>query len=311
MHVGVDVGGTKCLGVLVDGDGTVHRELRRPTPRGEQALLETIAEVVLALGPASSVGVGVPGLVTAEGVLRAAPNLVDTFEVPVALRLTAVLGRPVHVENDNTSATAAEWWLGAGRGADDLVYVGLGTGIGGGIVAGGALQRGRHGFAGEFGHMVVEPDGVRCVCGRRGCWERYASGTALARQARVAAARGELAAVVARAGGVPEAVVGEHVVAAAADGDHAARAVLDEFGRWVALGVMNLVNALDPECVVIGGGLVEAGDLVLGPIRRHLAGLLYAPEHRPHPRIDAAALGERSGAIGAALLAAAAGGRPS
>ncbi len=306
MHVGVDVGGTKCLGVLIDGEGSVRAELRRPTPRGERTLLETIAEVIVALGPAATVGVGVPGLVTPDGVLRAAPNLVDTFEVPVAARLTALLDRPVHVENDNTCATAAEWRLGAGRGADDLVYVGLGTGIGGGIVAGGTLQRGRHGFAGEFGHMVVEPDGLRCVCGRRGCWERYASGSALARLARAAAARGGLDAVVAAAGGEPADIVGEHVVAAAAGGDPGARGVLDEFGRWVAIGVMNLVNALDPERVVIGGGLVEAGDLVLGPIRRQVLELLYSPEHRPHPRIEAAALGERSGAVGAALLGAAA-----
>ena len=150
--------------------------------------------------------------------------------------------------------------------------------------------------------MVVVPDGIPCVCGRRGCWERYASGAGIAVQARQAAEAGRLETVVALAGGDPEAVRGEHVHAAAREGDPEALAVLDGFAWWVALGLANLVNATDPEVVVVGGGLGTAADLFLAPVRRHLTEWLYSPDERYLPRVEPAALGERAGAIGAALL---------
>jgi glucokinase len=159
---GIDVGGTKCLGVVLDATGTIVAERRRPTPHGAEALLTTIVELAddlrsaAASGPCT-LGVGVPGLVTRNGLLRAAPNLIDTFELPVADELGRRLGMRVPVDNDNTCATEAEWRLGAAQGSDDVVFVGLGTGIGGGAVLGGVLQRGHHGFAGEAGHMVVDP----------------------------------------------------------------------------------------------------------------------------------------------------------
>jgi len=184
------------------------------------------------------------------------------------------------------------------------VMVTLGTGIGGGIVADGRMLRGRNGFAGEFGHMVVDPDGLECPCGRRGCWERYAAGTGLAQLARNAAARGRGAGLVERAGGDAAAIRGEHVQLAATAGDPGALAVVDEFGRWVAIGLVNLANSLDPDMFVLGGGIAATPELYIGPITRWFASLLYAPDHRPHPVVTFASLGERAGAVGAALLAA-------
>ncbi|MGI9053958.1 MAG: ROK family protein [Ilumatobacteraceae bacterium] len=308
LAFGIDVGGTKCLGVVVDQDGSLISETRRRTPRGDDALIDALAEVAGELAssvePGTDIGVGLPGLITTAGVLRSSPNLPDVVEFDLAGRLGARLDRVVRVTNDATAAAFSEWQVGAGRGVDDLVMVTLGTGIGGGVVAGGRLVVGANGFTGEFGHMVVDPYGPPCPCGRRGCWERYASGSGLAQLARVGAVGGRLANVVAMAGGDPALVRGEHVQAAARDGDAGAIAVVDEFARWVALGLVNLTNALDPAMFVLGGGLAEGADLYLGPIQRWFGELLYAPHLRPHPRLAFAELGEHAGAIGCALLAA-------
>jgi glucokinase len=183
-----------------------------------------------------------------------------------------------------------------------MVLVTLGTGIGGGLVSGGHLQRGSHGFAGEYGHMVIEPMGPPCPCGRRGCWERYASGSGLARLAREAAIGLRAHRVLEIAGGDPEAVRGEMVQQAAREGDVDALAVIDEFGRWVALGLVNLANALDPERFVLGGGLAAGADLYLDPITTWFRELIYQPDLRPMPEIAFAKWNERAGAVGAALL---------
>ena len=300
-RAGVDIGGTKCLGVLVDPAGVVLEEARRPTPEGHEALLDVVLDLADALGPIDSLGVGAAGLVERDGVWRAAPNVRGVSDFPLRALLSQRLGLDVAVDNDATCATLAEWQVGAAEGAADVVLVTLGTGIGGGFVSGGTLVRGAHGFAGEPGHMVVDPNGPPCVCGRRGCWERYASGSGLARLAREAATGGRLRRVVALAGD-EEAVRGEHVQAAAREGDRGAMDVIDEWAWWVALGLVNLTNLLDPDVIVMGGGLAAAVDLVLAPVRHHFGELLYAPAHRAHPAIEMAALGECSAAVGAALL---------
>lgn len=305
LRVGIDVGGTKALGVALADDGSIVEQVVRPTPRGTESLgslIDTLVELYVDLGGVGSLGVGVPGLVTTEGVLRAAPNLDGVADFPVGSLLSERLDLPVAVDNDGTCATLAEWRLGAGRGAADMVLVTLGTGIGGGIVAGGGLQRGVNGFAGEVGHMVVDPNGPPCPCGRRGCWERYASGSGIAMLAREAASSGRLRAVVGRAGGDPQTVRGEHVLDAARDGDTEALAVIDDFGRWVALGLANLANVLDPERFVLGGGLASGADLYLGPIERWFSDLLYQSHLRPSPAIEFARLGPLAGAVGASLL---------
>lgn len=303
--LGIDVGGTKALGVALDDTGHIVAESQRPTPRGVgslAALIDTLAELAHELEPFDEIGVGVPGLVTREGVLRAAPNLDGVADFDVAGLLGARLGRCVRVDSDATCATVAEWRNGVARGATDVVLVTLGTGIGGGLVAGGVLVRGKHGFAGEYGHMVVDPDGPPCPCGRRGCWERYASGSGLAHLAREAAIAGRFDRVLEIAGGAPDAVRGEMVQQAAREGDVDALAVVDEFGRWVAIGLVSLANALDPEIIVVGGGLAAGADLYLDPIRTWFPQLIYQPELRPLPTITFAEWRVRAGAVGAALL---------
>ncbi len=305
VRAGIDVGGTKALGVALDDAGVVVAEARRPTPRGDHSLaplVDTLVDLAGELGVDGSLGIGVPGLVTRDGVLRAAPNLDGVADFAVADLVGERLGHPVSLDNDATCATVAEWQLGAARGADDVILVTLGTGIGGGLVANGVLHRGRNGFAGEFGHMVVHPNGPLCPCGRRGCWERYASGSGLAMLAREAATGRRLQSVVEHAGGDPQDVRGEHVQAAARDGDPEALAVIDDFGRWVALGLSNLTNAFDPEVFVLGGGLAAGAELYLEPITRWFGELLYQPHLRPSPRIEFAQWGPLAGAVGAALL---------
>lgn len=304
-RVGIDIGGTKALGVALDHNGAVLAEDIRPTPRGPNSLdplIDVIVDLAESLGHEGSLGVGVPGLVTRSGVLRAAPNLDEVADFDVHGRLAQRLDGQIAIDNDATCATVAEWQLGAGAGVDDMMLVTLGTGIGGGIVSSGVLQRGLNGFAGEFGHMVVHPDGPRCPCGRRGCWERYASGSGLAMLAREAATGRRLDNVVRHAGGDAQAVRGEHVQAAAREGDAEALAVIDDFARWVALGLSNLTNALDPAMFVLGGGLAAGADLYLDPIIKWYGELLYQPDLRPLPKVEFAQWGPLAGAVGAALL---------
>ncbi|HET8621282.1 MAG TPA: ROK family protein [Acidimicrobiales bacterium] len=309
LLAGVDVGGTKVLGVAVDpaDPATVVDEARAPTPDGEAAVLDAMADVVRRLddragGRVEALGVGIAGLVDRAGVLRVGPNLPGLKDVNVGAGLHRRLGLPIRVDNDATCAAWGEHLGGAARGVGDAVCVTLGTGIGAGIIADDELVRGAHGFAGEAGHMVVDVRGPLCPCGRRGCWERFASGNGLGWQGREAAEAGRLPRVVELAGGMAELVRGEHVTQAAAEGDPGALAVIETFAGWVAHGVANLVTLLDSELVVIGGGLVEVGDLLLDPVRRAFADQVMAPAARADVRIVAAELGERAGAIGAALL---------
>ncbi len=309
LLAGIDVGGTKVLGIVLDpaDPGTVLDEARVPTPDGQDALLDAMADVVRQLDARSdrsvaAVGVGIAGLVDRRGVLRIGPNLPGLRGVRVGVELESRLDLPIRVDNDATCAAWGEHLGGAARGVSDAVCVTLGTGIGAGIIAEGDLVRGAHGFAGEAGHMVVDPRGPLCPCGRRGCWERFASGSGLGWLGREAAEAGRFHRGVELAGGVAEHVQGEHVTQACGEGDAEALAVVRSFADWVALGIANLVTLLDCSLVVIGGGLVEAGDLLLDPVRAAFAEQVMAPAERTDVRIVAAELGERAGAIGAALL---------
>jgi glucokinase len=319
VTVGIDMGGTKVLGLAVDDEGVVLAEVRVPTPGprggptgdtdGYGPVVEALASVTEQLtatidAPVASVGVGAPGLVDNTGVLRYAPNLPGGTGLDIAGRLSDRLGglRTV-VDNDATCATVAEWAFGAAVGVTDAVMVTLGTGIGGGVIAGGHVVRGASGFAGEIGHMVVDPTGPLCPCGKRGCWERFASGSGLGRLAREAAQAGKLDEVVHLAGGDAESVRGEHVTMAAKAGDVGALAVLAELGWWLALGLSNLALALDPAVMVYGGGLVDTVTLVIDRVDTAFGELLEGRAYRPDVKILPARLGERAGAIGAALVA--------
>lgn len=320
VAAGVDVGGTKALGILIDETGATLATYEVPTPEEGEALLDAVASVVSELAPLAElagVGVGLPGLVDAEGVLRFAPNLPGVVGLGVELGLRRRLtdqgrGLPaaasVVAGNDANCAGAAELAFGAAKGVSDSVIVTLGTGIGGAIVAGGALLLGANRFAGEIGHMVIDLDGEPCQCGKRGCWERYGSGSALGRLAREAAAAGEAPGILAAAGGSVEAIRGEHVTEAAVAGNAEANAVLDEVGFYLAQGLANIAGILDPALFVLSGGMIRAGSALLEPAKRHFAALLEGAEHRPIPSIVGAHFGHHAGAIGAAALALGLGG---
>jgi glucokinase len=311
---GLDIGGTKILGVALDAvePRTVLAEHRLATPVGRDEMLVALTATVEALraevgGPADAVGVGIPGLVDPSGVLQFAPHLPGIVGEPIAEGLAARIGSPVVADNDANCAALAEHRAGAAEGVHDALIVTLGTGIGTGIIVGGRLLEGAAGFAGEAGHMVVDADGPPCPCGRRGCWERFASGSGLSRLARDAAVAGRIDGVVDLAGGDAELVRGEHVTAAARAGDGAALAVVGELAEWIARGLGNLANILDPGIIVLGGGVMGAADLLLDPVRAAFAERVMAADRRPAIPIVAATLGERAGAIGAALLPTVAG----
>jgi glucokinase len=309
LAIGVDIGGTKVAAGVVDVQGRVLARARRLTPsRDPEAVEATIADVVTQLRmehDVVAVGIGAAGFVDADRArVLFAPHLAWRNE-PLRDAVTAALRLPVVVENDANAAAWAEWRFGAGRGEPRLVCVTLGTGIGGGIVTDGAVQRGRWGMAGEFGHMVVVPDGRRCECGNRGCLEQYASGNVLGREARELAAAGSPVTVplMERVGGDVSALIGPLITEAAQEGDAAAVELFEEVGRWLGIGLANLAAALDPGIFVIGGGVSDAGELLLRPARESFRRTLTGRGFRPEPQIVTAALGPEAGLVGAADLA--------
>lgn len=308
LVAGIDVGGTKILGVVVDRDdpARILAQHRVDTPHSGEPddLFDAMEAVASGLRPeVEAVGLGIAGLIDREGVMHLAPHLPALHGKPIRAELEKRLELSVTVENDVTCAAWGEHRVGAARGVSDSVCVAIGTGIGAGLVAGGQVERGAHGFAGEAGHMLIDPAGPVCPCGKRGCWERLASGSGLGRMARDAAEAGQLSRVLELAGGELAKVRGEHVSQAAHEGDGQALELLGSFAWWVAAGIANLVTLLDPSVVVIAGGLVEIGSPLLDPVRAHYQGLVMFGEARPDTRIVPAELGERAGAIGAALLA--------
>ena len=313
--IGIDVGGTKALAVLVDLDGQILDEERSSTPQDTAggagaATSRVLAEQVTRLCERHGlevrevpIGIGMPGLVRRDGHLAIAANLrgASGASFPDLLR-EAIGAEHVYMENDGNCAALGEHAWGAARGVDDFVMVTLGTGIGGGIVAGGQLMRGQNGFGGEIGHMVVEARGALCGCGGLGCWERYASGGGLARLTTEWAAAGRLPELSERRGG-PENVSGEDVTRAAADGLGEAVAVMDEVAWWLARGLANLVAILDAGHFVIGGGLSVAADLLLPTARRHLAELTFGFDQRDPIVVAPSSLRVNAGALGAARVA--------
>ena len=308
---GVDVGGTKIEAIVIDEAGSVLASSRRPTPHeatdpAGAALADAITDALTELLGSDTtvpVGVGLPGMMTKNGVLAFAPNLPTANGADVVSLITQRRpGTSVVAANDADCAAVAEFYAGAAQGCEDFALVTLGTGIGGGLYSRGRLLRGRHGFAGEIGHMVIDVNGPLCPCGSRGCWERFASGSAVGRLAREAAAAGRLPELVATLGH-PDAVRGEDVTSAAAAGSPEALAVTDEVGWWLARGIANLVAILDVSVVVVGGGLGTVAELLLPPARRALHDLVEGAAVREPIELRAARFSAQAGAIGAAFLA--------
>lgn len=311
VTIGVDIGGTKIAAGVVDDHGNILRTTRHPTPRHDStAVLAEVASVVEELqaevdGTIVGVGVGVAGGVDrSRSTVYFAPNL-SWSQVPVRTVLEAATGLPVVVENDGAAAAWAETRFGAGVGLDHVVMVTVGTGIGGGIVVDADVMRGAHGVAAEIGHLNAVPDGRLCGCGRKGCWEQYASGNALVREARSLAAerRPEAGVLLDLGDGTPEGVQGAHVTKAAQLGDPVAVEAFGIVGDWLGRGLADLTAIVDPDAFVIGGGVSEAGDLLLGSARRTLNDKIFGGSNRPMPQLLLAQLGNDAGIVGAADLA--------
>jgi len=304
---GVDLGGTNLRVALVDPVGSVVDQRRVATPHTLDDIVRSIADAVHAFSPqrpeARALGVGAAGMVDFEGTIHYSPNVPAFLHAPVRARLEDALGFPVVVDNDANVAVAAELVHGAARGSTEVLLITLGTGVGGGVVTRGEVLRGAHGFAAEIGHFQVDPAGPLCACGQRGHWEAVASGTALGALGREWAAAGAAPSVLAGAGGAIDDITGLLVGDVAQGGAVDAVAVLEEYARRVAIGLVGLVNIFDPEKVVVSGGLVELGDVLLQPLRAAFDGRIEGAPHRPAVPIVAAELGGRAGVVGAAVLA--------
>jgi glucokinase len=309
LAIGVDIGGTKVAAGVIKNDGTIIEVLRAPTPDTEApAVAHVVVSLVQQLQAAhptvATVGIGAAGWIDrARSLVYFAPNVPWRNE-PLRANLAARIDLPIVVENDGNATAWAEHRFGAGRGTSDLICVTIGTGIGGGMVAGGALYRGAFGIAGEFGHMTLVPGGHRCGCGNRGCWEQYCSGRALVREARDIAATDPVRGgrLLELAGGVVDSIDGPMVTTAAREGDAAAVEAFAAVGEWLGRGLANVAAALDPGGFVIGGGVSDAGELLLGPARRAYRRHLPGRGHRPEATLVRAVLGPEAGMVGAADL---------
>ena len=286
-RLGIDIGGTKMLAVVVesrspDGSGVEIVDERREAAPTSGDIVASIGAFAKSFGPVDSLGVGIAGLVR-----RIDDVVVTTTHLPnvrgLALRrdLERLLGLPVAVDNDGTCAAVAEWRAGSARGFDDAVVLTIGTGIGGAAIVNGRVARGAHGYAGEFGHMIVVRDGEACPCGRSGCWESYVSGRGLGRLA---------------GGADPEMVLERF-----ANGDSSAKRSVDEFARSAAIGLFDLTSIFDPGCIVLGGGLGSRPE-ILPVIESHFRGSVGGHAGRELPILVNATLGARAGAIGAAFV---------
>ncbi len=309
LTVGVDVGGTKVMAGVVDGTGHVLAVTQRPTAGQDVRTVEdTIVGLVEGFADThdvAAVGIGAAGFVDAtRSVVMFSPHL-DWRREPVRARVAERVRLPVVVDNDANTAALAECRFGAGRGHRFVLCVTLGTGIGGALVLDNRVYRGANGMAGEFGHVQVVPNGHRCQCGNRGCWEQYASGNALVRDARELVRANSPMAHHLRdlVNGDAEALRGPQITQAAMDGDPLAVELLDDLAAWLGTGLAGMAAAFDPGCVIIGGGLSAAGDLLLAPTRQAFSRSLTGRGHRSEPVIAIAELGPRAGFIGAADMA--------
>ena len=309
LAIGVDIGGTKVLGGVVDSKGLILRTFREDTPRdGGSALNQVIANVVTELQTTHKtefIGISAAGLVSSDRqTMLGAPNIKDWDGVNIAAELKKISGINSIVENDANSAAWAERVYGAGKGHENVIMVTVGTGLGGAAIVNGKPLRGANGTGAEFGHMRVVPDGQLCGCGVRGCFEQYASGSALMRQAREAIADNPAAAkeLLSRGDGSVSGLIGSHITDAAKAGDDFAIRLLEVAGDWLGSGIATLAMLFDPSIVVIGGGVIDAGDLLLEPARKAMMREMPFVGKHPVPEIVAAKLGNDAGLVGAADL---------
>lgn len=311
-YVGIDLGGTNVKAAVLDGAGALLSNEHLPCPRGQgdEAIISRIHETVLAaldaarvsLSQISSVGIGTPGIANCDtGIAEYSCNL--GFEnTPLAPELSRRLGKEVLIENDANVAALGEFYAGAGKGSNSLVAITLGTGIGGGVIVNGRLVQGFNFAGAELGHMVIIQDGQPCGCGRKGCWEAYASATALIRQTQEAMKADKSSLLWQEAGGSPENVNGRTPFAAMEKGDETAARVVAQYAKYLATGLVNIVNIFQPEIVCLGGGVSNAGEALLAPVQKILDLEDYARGSARRCRLELAQLGNDAGVIGAGML---------
>jgi glucokinase len=307
--IGIDVGGTKVLGGVVTENGEILATARRDTPReGGKALTQTIADVALELSkeyPVDSIGVSAAGFISSDRqTILATPNIAGWNGVNLDQELTQIIGKRIVLENDANSAAWGEFKFGAGRGRKDLMMLTLGTGVGGGLILNGSLFRGAFGIGAELGHIRLIPDGHLCGCGSRGCLEQYASGSALMRHAREAiSASPDLARnLLARGDGTLEGLKGQHITEAAREEDPVALAAFNTMANYLGAGIASLCAVADPSCIVLGGGVIDAGEIFLTPTREAALRLIPFTSKHPYPNIVPAELGNNAGLVGVADL---------
>ncbi len=310
--IGVDLGGTNLRFGLVREDEKIISRRRTGTmaAEGAETVLErltggiqTLARKAQAAGmKIAGIGIGVPGIISAkEGIVRLSPNLPGWKDIPLRARLEESFSYPVHVENDANAYALGEYWFGAGKGTSSMVCITLGTGVGGGIILGGNIWRGADGMAGEVGHITVNPDGPLCPCGNRGCLERYSSATAVIEMAGAAVARGVNTTLKdLKKAGLP--ITAEAVADAAKKGDRVAGGIYFDVGKYLGIAIADLINLLNIECIVIGGGMAGAWDLFIGPLKEEVRARAFKiPAERC--RIVRGKLKDDAGILGAAGLA--------
>ena len=307
--IGIDIGGTKVLGGVVTGTGEILATARRDTPReGGRALTEAIANVATELAqqyPVDSIGVSAAGFISSDRqTMLATPNISNWNGVNLVAELTEILDKKIALENDANAAAWGEFKFGAGRGRNDLMMLTLGTGVGGGLILDGSVFRGAFGIGAELGHIRIVPEGHLCGCGIRGCLEQYASGSALMRHAREAIDASPLLArnLLDRGDGTIEGLRGNHITEAARDGDPVAIAAFNAMATYLGAGIASLCAVIDPSYVVLGGGVIDAGELFLGPTRDAALRLIPFSGKHPYPEIVAAELGNHAGLVGVADL---------
>ena len=310
-YIGLDVGGTTFKAGVVDEQGKIlHKDamptgIERPYQEiiADMALLckKVAADAGIAMEEIESIGVGVPGLFDNKtGRIPFCTNL-GWHDIPFVEEMKKHLDTKVVGDNDATVAGLAEAVAGVSAGVSDSVFLTLGTGVGGGIIIGGKPYSGAHGCGSEIGHMMIRMRGEKCTCGCFGCFERYASATAIIREAKKALEENPESSMMEKCGGDPEKINAKIVIDAAREGDAAAKAVFDEYVYALAVGIINIINMLDPEVIVLGGGVSAAGSFLLDAVREAVKPMVFF-KTMPYARIELAQLGNDAGIIGAAFL---------
>lgn len=309
--IGIDLGGTNIVAAVVDEKYNIIAKAKTPTavPRSAELIFDDIAKVCkeavekagLTMDDISSVGLGTPGTVNSDGVIEFANNL-NFDNVPAKDMIIERLGdKPVYVANDANCAALGEAYAGCGNGAKNFIAVTLGTGVGSGVIVDGKIVTGVNNAGGECGHMVIVVDGEACTCGRHGCWEAYASATALINQTKKAMEQYPDS-VMHQLAEEEGKVSGKTAFDAMRRGDIAGIKVVDQYIKYVACGIINLVNALQPEIICVGGGICNEGETLLRPLRRYIEAERYSVYSKIQTKILKAELGNDAGIIGAAIL---------